>query len=207
MEAALTGMAALNEINNFILLVFIEKNINTYFDNDDAETLKFSYLIKKYFSNNKNKKDYIEDLHNDFEYIISEYCGNEKLKKYLLSDANKLSIFVGIQNDTEEENERFMGLCQQLDDIIKECYLFFFNGLEIKNDLIKKVFDNINFDILGDAYENFKEDEVGNQGKKLGQYFTPREILLDFVLQKILNQNIMRNLMIHLAEQVDLYII
>ena len=31
-EAALTGMAALNEINNFILLVFIEKNINIYFN-------------------------------------------------------------------------------------------------------------------------------------------------------------------------------
>ena len=177
-EAALTGMAALNEINNFILLVFIEKNINIYFNNDDTKTLKFSYLIKEYFSNNKQSEtDYIEDLHDAFENIIIKYCENEKLKKYLLSDANKLSIFVGINNEDEEETERFMGLCQQLNDIIKVCHEFFFNSQEINDTLIENTFNNIDFDLLGDAYENFKEEEVGNQGKKLGQYFTPRDII------------------------------
>ena len=60
---------------------------------------------------------------------------------------------------------------------MKECRIFFFEDNELTDQCIKNVFDNIDYDILGDAYEKFKEDEVGNQGKKVGQYFTPRTII------------------------------
>ena len=41
-KVALTGIGALNEINNYLMLFFIEKRFNKYHGLD--ETCKFSYL-------------------------------------------------------------------------------------------------------------------------------------------------------------------
>ena len=42
----LTGMAALNEINNYLLLFFIERNFHKYLTLDS--TCKFSYMYENY---------------------------------------------------------------------------------------------------------------------------------------------------------------
>ena len=173
-EAALTGMSALNEINNFILLIFIELQVNELFG-DNSEDKKFSYLIKEYIDIKQNEIN-LEGLQEDYQKIIVAYVKNEDLGKYISTDASKLSVFVGIKQE-EDDGALYNGYCQQLYDILKECRDFFFEDNNLTDEYIQKVFENIDYDILGDAYEKFKEDEVGNQGKKVGQYFTPRTII------------------------------
>lgn len=172
-EAALTGMAALNEINNFILLIFIELQVNELFGNN-SEDKKFSYLIKKYIDVKQNEVD-LEGLQEDYQKIIVSYVQNDYLGKYISTDASKLSVFVGIKQ--EDDGALYNGYCQQLYDILKVCRDFFFEDNNLTDEYIQQVFESIDYDILGDAYEKFKEDEVGNQGKKVGQYFSPRTII------------------------------
>jgi type I restriction enzyme M protein len=64
----------------------------------------------------------------------------------------------------------------QLYDLINATKDFFFTK-ELTSTIIKETIDNIDFDILGDAYEKFKEDDVGNSGKTTGQFFTPRCVI------------------------------
>ena len=77
--------------------------------------------------------------------------------------------------------------------------------MELNNENIKKVFDSIDFDMFNDAYEQFKEDEVGNQGKRMGQYFTPRSIIRHCIEK--LDHKEQKQFMILLVGQVDLFTI
>ena len=61
--------------------------------------------------------------------------------------------------------------------LLKECKETLFGTKPIDNIDIKTALDKIDFDMLGDAYESFKEGEVGNAGKLTGQYFTPRCVI------------------------------
>tara|TARA_B110001469_G_scaffold26919_1_gene27657 strand:- start:1010 stop:3643 length:2634 start_codon:yes stop_codon:yes gene_type:complete len=175
-ESALTGMAALNEINNFILFIFIEPRIDKIFG-EGNNNIKFSYLVKKYIKKSQVDNQLNSELQVEFDKIIDKYYDNEYLMKYLKTDTTRTSVFIGLSQDSDEELDKYTGLCQQLYDIIKTCKDFFFQENDLTDEYIKQVFDNIDFDMLGEAYEKFKEDEVGNQGKTTGQYFTPRTII------------------------------
>lgn len=175
-ESALTGMAALNEINNFILLIFIEPRIEEIFGKGNNDK-KFSYLVKKFIKNTYVDNELKSDLQVEFEKIIIEYYDDEYLMKYLRTNITRTSVFLGLSQDSDDELDKYNGLCQQLYDIIETCKDFFFGSIELNDKNIKEIFESIDFDMLGDAYEKFKEDEVGNQGKTTGQYFTPRDII------------------------------
>ena len=178
-ETSLTGMAALNEINNFILLIFIEVRVKELFG-ENSENKRFSYLVKNYYKNTNIKyikPVFFEELQIEYQRIITEYKKNVIISKYITSDVAKLSAFAYISQNNADEIEKYNGLCKQLYEVIIVFYSDFFKGIELTEENINKVFENIDIDMLGDAYEQFKEDEVGNQGKRAGQYFTPRSII------------------------------
>jgi len=84
----------------------------------------------------------------------------------------------------------YFDAAKQLIELFIATKTFFYDSnnkteIKISSDEVKQVMDSINYDILDDAYEKFKEDEVGNQGKNTGQYFTPRSII-KFVVEELI---------------------
>lgn len=187
-ESSLTGMAALNEINNFILLIFIEPRIDEFFGKGN-DNLKFSYLCTLVDEYNKYKicktqdekikrDDIMNNILNTFTNIVIEYCKNKYIKKYIDTDSTRMTVFHNqriLQN--KEDVEKIYNIKLTFISILEECRNFIFNGKEINKENIKLVLENMDSDVIGDAYENFKEQEVGNQGKTMGQYFSPRVII------------------------------
>jgi len=184
-ELGLTGLSALNEINNIIFYIFIESSDIMKLE----ENIKFSKLYDivinidnhNYASGSVNYKYYklLENYNNNLIKLFQ----NENCKKYVLSDTNGLTSFRCNRIDNEEDLEKKYSYAKQLYDLLKTTKDFFFGNITLNSTNITKKFKEINTDILGDAYEKFKEDEVGNQGKNTGQYFTPRTII-KYIIEK-----------------------
>lgn len=185
-EIGLTGLNALNEINNMVLIVFMEQFIKKY--NLDEE-FKFSYIYNKcivpYLKTNikteQNKK--LDIIITKYNNLLMELHQNEHTKKYIFSDTNKVSAFFSLSNlnGSEADFTTYFNAIRQLVDLFVACKKFFYEDnndeILISEEDVKNVMNSIDYDILGDAYEKFKEDEVGNQGKNVGQYFTPRTVI------------------------------
>ncbi|ULY68545.1 restriction endonuclease [Chlorella virus XW01] len=185
-EIGLTGLNALNEINNMVLIVFMEQYIKKY--NLDEE-FKFSYIYNKcivpYLKTNikteQNKK--LDIIISKYNNLLMELHQNEYTKKYIFSDTNKVSAFFSLSNlnGAEADFTTYFNAIRQLVELFVACKKFFYEDnndeILISEEDVKNVMNSIDYDILGDAYEKFKEDEVGNQGKNVGQYFTPRTVI------------------------------
>jgi len=180
-ETSLTGMAALNEINNFILLIFIEPRIDELF-NKKCD-LRFSHLCKMIDEYNSRKdpglrNKQMHEIVDKYTEIIIEYCENEYIKKYIDTESSKMTIFhnqrIALNKD---DDEKVYNIKTTFIEILQTCRDFIFNGKEINKKNIKEILESMDSDVIGDAYENFKENEVGNQGKTMGQYFSPRVII------------------------------
>jgi len=95
-ESSLTGMAALNEINNFILLIFIEPRIDEFFGKGN-DNLKFSYLctlVDEYkICKTQDDKTKLDNILNTFTNIVVEYCKNKYIKKYIDTDSTRMTVF------------------------------------------------------------------------------------------------------------------
>ena len=171
----LTGMAALNEINNFFALYFIKDKVVQFglpkecsFDNI-YETYATDNCIKndKKISETKYQETSSYKLwHNVFfrdnrQCVMAQICGNLYFQPYFRSDATKISAY----------NEQPRGR-ETIQEII---------------NMIYKKFKDVEFtyktyDALGAAYERFKTDEISNSGKHTGQHFTPiaiKKIIID----------------------------
>ncbi len=195
-EIGLTGLNALNEINNMVLIVFMEQYVDKY---ELDESNKFSYVYNKYVipyitekhQTEKNKK--LESIIDKYNGILKELHDNSNTKKYIFSDTNKISAFYSISNKgTDMDVNTYFGAAKQLAELFMASRAFFYgtsdkeskDEMKISKNQIKEVMESIDYDILGDAYEKFKEDEVGNQGKNTGQYFTPRPVV-KFVVEDL----------------------
>jgi type I restriction-modification system DNA methylase subunit/restriction endonuclease S subunit len=179
-ELGLTGLTALNEINNIIFIIF---NIQNKFNIEMDEKITFKYVYNNYVKKYKIEKLDIEKnklLGNvliAYCDILECYIDNDLINKYFDSDSNKISSFRSAK-DKETDPHKFLQMGRQVMDIYIKCgEILFNNKSEITDEDIAELFKNINYDILGDAYEKFKEDDVGNQGKTVGQYFTPRTVI------------------------------
>lgn len=195
-EIGLTGLNALNEINNMVLILFMEQYVDTY---DMDESNKFSYIYNKYVIpymvektlTEKNKKlDKILSKYND---VLTNLYKNENTKRYIFSDTNKISAFHSISNKgVDVDLNTYFGAAKQLAELFIASRVFFYgtsdkeskDEMKISEQIVKEVMNKIDYDILGDAYEKFKEDEVGNQGKNTGQYFTPRPVI-GFIVESL----------------------
>jgi type I restriction-modification system DNA methylase subunit len=163
----LTGMPALNELENILLFRFIEemKEIKNIPNN-----IKFSYVCEQYATDEKMNEDKrIPELQNrnyfklwDYFYNSSnencallQYLNNETISKYITSKITRISAFV--------EKKMSGPIIQEL-----------FNAIYNKFKNIK--FDSKFYDMFGAMHERFKTEAHGNGGKHTGQHFTPSEI-------------------------------
>lgn len=165
----LTGMAALNEINNFFALYFIKDKVvskglpeECSFDNI-YETYCTDEIIKK---DNKITNDKAEtrigyklwqDVYDgkNMNCIMAQIAKHEYFGQYFCSDFTKTSAF--------SNNWKGYQSIQQIINLMHKK----FDGVEFNYKL---------YDALGAAYEKFKTDEISNTGKHTGQHFTPVSI-------------------------------
>lgn len=163
----LTGMAALNEINNFLLIRFAEKKISKFVEDEELpEFCKFSYLYEKYASDEKIKEDTKKKgnestnaykLFKKMYYIdgkngcvMKHLIEHEYFEKYLYTDVIRSSAYF----KRPEVGETV----QQIINMISK---------KLENEDIGYEF----FDKFGSAYEIFKTDAC--KDKTTGQHFTP----------------------------------
>jgi hypothetical protein len=66
----LTGLGALNEINNYLLLFFMERNFDKY---ELLDECRFSYLYNNFCSDEKIKED-TKLPNTSYEEKIKEIC-------------------------------------------------------------------------------------------------------------------------------------
>ncbi|AYV82944.1 MAG: restriction endonuclease [Hyperionvirus sp.] len=159
----LTGMPALNEINNFLLLRFIEKYID---ERELAEECKFSDIYEKYATKeiidadakipklaDRNCYKLWDEVYNTKnDCVLKQLLRDDFFKKYLNSEVSRVSAY--IEKPT---------VCETIQEIFRLVHDKF-DGIEIDYNF---------YDAFGSAYEQFKTDSVSNQGKRTGQHFTP----------------------------------
>jgi type I restriction-modification system DNA methylase subunit len=184
----LTGLGALNEINNYLLLFFMERNFDKYELSDEC---RFSYLYNNFCSDEKIKEDtklpntsYEEKIKHNYYKVWDHWCnvqGNmscvlrqmatsDLLKKYLKNEVVSICAF----SDKDETGKTI-----QL--IINKIYKQF-------NDQNNSLNDTLNFSAFGDAYEKFKQQASSDSGKTTGQHFTP-DVVKDYVVKEIKPKN------------------
>ena len=164
----LTGLPALNEIENILFFRFIEERKEIKLDDD----IKFSVICKKYATDEKIKEDKkipnLKDrncfkLWDEFynteneKCIIGKYFSNDVIHKYISSSVSRVSAF------TDKNRSAISATIQEM-----------FNMVYNKFKNIK--FDSSFYDMFGAAHEEFKTNAHGNDGKHTGQHFTPMEI-------------------------------
>lgn len=164
----LTGLPALNDIENILFFRFIEERKEIKLDDD----IKFSAICKKYATDEKIKEDkkipILKDrncfkLWDEFynteneNCIIGKYFSNEVIHKYISSSVSRVSAF------TDKNRSAISATIQEM-----------FNMVYNKFNNIK--FDSSFYDMFGAAHEEFKTNAHGNDGKHTGQHFTPMEI-------------------------------
>lgn len=163
----LTGMAALNEINNFLLIRFADKKIKKLIEKDELPKIcKFSYLYKNYASDEKIEEDkHKKGNENTNAYLLHDVMYNimrkkgcvmkclvehEFFQKYLFNDVIRSTAYV-----------KKPTVCETVQRIINMI------SKKLENEELGYDF----FDKFGSAYEIFKTDAC--KDKTTGQHFTP----------------------------------
>jgi type I restriction-modification system DNA methylase subunit/restriction endonuclease S subunit len=188
----LTGMAALNEINNYLLLFFIERNFEKYPTLDDS--CKFSYMYETYCMDEHIKSDtknYSSDPKKNTELnyykvwnhwcntqnpncVLRKLAGSARIQKYLQNEALTMCAFTQ-SSDTGKT----------IQTIINRIWKQFALIADSDDPLIvmNLPLESFGFDAFGDAYEKFKLDMSSNSGKTTGQHFTP-DIVKRFIIDE-----------------------
>jgi type I restriction-modification system DNA methylase subunit/restriction endonuclease S subunit len=202
-KSKFAGMKSLNEMVNLLTLKFIEHRIGSYDDegnfkpndndlyDDDPlvvhsfdEDCMFTYIYHKYCIAPKNEKlDDEKKRHYELYNLLypknREFDTDTSKKDTIILTKNgkKMCIFKRflyhdeISKIVEEETFRTSDFLQHhTDDIINLI-------TKIHTTFEQVDIEHFDYDGFGDAYEKFKEDEVANQGKTNGQYFTRRDVV------------------------------
>ena len=187
-----TGMDALNEIVNLLTIKFIEHRkdeldldddmlftniFNNYctpkhITDDSKKSLnleeKFSYKLwdlllntGREYDEEETSKGILHKKNRNNPCVFKRLKEHEITKKYVDSEINKLSRF------TDKHGDDIRNLIIKIQEAFKD--------VDVKT---------FKFDAFGEAYEQFKVDEVGNSGKNSGQYFTRRD-LVEFIIKEI----------------------
>jgi type I restriction-modification system DNA methylase subunit len=188
----LTGMAALNEINNYLLLFFIERNFSKYPTLD--ETCKFSYMYLNFCTDEHIKydaKNYSGDPEKNrqlnYYKIWNHWCNTQNLNCVL----RKLAGSARIQKYLQNEALTMCAFTQNCDTgktiqlMINKIWTKF-SQIANSNDpniVMNLPLESFGFDAFGDAYEKFKLDMSSNSGKTTGQHFTP-DIVKSFIVNE-----------------------
>jgi len=172
----LTGLGALNEINNFLLILFLSRKLKDY-DLDNTCSLKYMYnTFCSPEAEQKEKKLKDPNYHN-YKKLHEHYCdptnedcvllkliNNDIIKKYLKNDVNVICSLCDNNETGRTILDIFKYMYEHFQNIAKN------NGLEDINELS---IDDFGFDAFGNAYEKFKQQSCEDSGKTTGQHFTP----------------------------------
>lgn len=188
----LTGMAALNEINNYLLLFFIERKFEKY---NLTEECKFSYMYKTFCTDEHIKYDtkhYSSDpksnqLLNYYKVwnhwcntqntncVLRQLAGSYRIQRYLQNEALTMCAFTTnfdtgktIQIMINRIWKQFASIANSDDPVV----------------VMNLSLESFGFDAFGDAYEKFKLDLSSNSGKTTGQHFTP-DIVKSYIVNEL----------------------
>ena len=197
----LTGLGALNEINNYLLLFFMERRFNKYNLSDEC---RFSYLYHNFCSDEKIKNDSkLIDYDDRTKYnhykvwnhwcntgknsncVLRQMANSELLKKYLKNEVTAICAF----SDNCETGKTIQiiinKIYKQFENIAKQT-------LEIDDVTTEQVIniseDAFGFSAFGDAYEKFKQQATSDSGKTTGQHFTP-DIVKEYIVKELKPNN------------------
>ena len=201
-EIGVTGLNVLNEINNILIILLLEPKIDKYFSDDEKRknykfTHLYNYYYKKYSETSEasgDKPEVLVEFIRAYHETLEQLSKNKYTRDYVFSGTNSLSSFPSVESvkdgqKSENSNQgcmtTFFNCGLQLFDLLKTIKDFFYEKDNIGQHNVKKILKKINFDMLGVAYEKFKEDVSNNSGKTTGQYFTPRSIVEYIVNEQI----------------------
>ena len=187
----LTGLGALNEINNFLLILFLSRKLKDY-DLDQTCSLKYMYdTFCSPEAEQKEKKLKNPNYHN-YKKLHEHYCdptnedcvllkliNNDIIKKYL---KNEVTVICSLCDNNETGRtilDIFKYMYEHFQNIAKN------NGLEDINELS---IDDFGFDAFGNAYEKFKQQSCEDSGKTTGQHFTP-VIAKEYIINELKIKN------------------
>jgi type I restriction-modification system DNA methylase subunit/restriction endonuclease S subunit len=194
-ESKTDGLAAYNEFNNLITLKMIESRmVNKEYEDMPEECYEdciFSNLYEKYCSPDKIKEDEKNEykpgykpyhcklydiLYNRERIYATNY--NENGEEVTKRNNELPCVFDRVFCHTPLHNvimpkHRKAGYTVLLPKHSKDLRNVF---VKIHNAFEEVSLDEAQFDALGDAYEQMMADEVGNKGKRTGQYFTAHTV-------------------------------
>jgi len=188
----LTGMSALNEINNYLLLFFIERKFEKYHLTNEC---KFSYMYKTFCTDEHIKYDtkhYSSDsksnqLLNYYKVwnhwcntqnptcVLRQLAGSRRIQKYLQNEALSMCAFTTNFDTGKTIQIMINRIWKQFASIANS------DDPEIVMNL---PLESFGFDAFGDAYEKFKLDLSSNSGKTTGQHFTP-DIVKSYIVNEL----------------------
>jgi type I restriction-modification system DNA methylase subunit len=163
----LTGMSALNEICNYLLLFFVEK----FVDKEQLpEYCKISYLYNEYCT----KQSYAEDKKKPYPADRNSYKLWERI--YNVNNKDEDCVLRCLIND--EELGKYLNCMTHR----PSSYAYKSEPYESIQDCIKYIYETLkdvewsheNYDMFGTAFEQFKEDAADK--KVMGQHFTAPSI-------------------------------
>jgi type I restriction enzyme, S subunit len=172
----LTGLGALNEINNFLLILFLSRKLKDY-DLDEMCSLKYMYNTFCSAEAEQKEKKLKDPNYHNYKKLHEHYCdptnedcvllkliNNDIIKKYLKNDVNVICSLCDNNETGRTILDIFKYMYEHFQNIAKN------NGLEDINELS---IDDFGFDAFGNAYEKFKQQSCEDSGKTTGQHFTP----------------------------------
>ena len=201
-QSKFDGLKAINEFITLITLKLVENrisdlnedDINDSDDNDIKIGLdcKMTYLYNTYCK--ANKSDEQKDLDrktNDLFDLLYNINRNYDIEDEIDDNLKHVGQVRKINNKKECIIVRFNKYTQQLNKLTDNINDFKTitsfdksHSTDVQKLIIKinETFDNIdmntfNYDAFGNAYEKIIADELGNNSKRNGQYFTKRELI------------------------------
>ncbi len=172
----LTGLGALNEINNFLLILFLSRKLK-YYDLDETCSLKYMYDTFCSPEAEQKEKKLKDPNYNNYKKLHEHYCdptneecvlikliNNDIIKKYLKNDVTVICSLCDNNETGRTILDIFKYMYEHFQNIAKN------NGIE---DINKLSIDDFGFDAFGNAYEKFKQQSCEDSGKTTGQHFTP----------------------------------
>jgi type I restriction-modification system DNA methylase subunit len=199
-QSKFDGLKAINEFITLITLKLVENRISDFDENDDSDDnnikigldCKMTYLYNTYCkTNNSDKKKDLDKKTNELFDMLYNINRNYDIEDEMDDNLKHIGQVRKINDKKECIIVRFNKYTTQLNKLtdnindFKTITTFDKSHSDDVQKLIIKIhetFDNIdmktfNYDAFGNAYEKIIAEELGNNSKRNGQYFTKRELI------------------------------
>ena len=161
----LSGISALNEINNYLLFFFMERHVDRY---NLPEHCKFSYLYDKFASKQAFAHDKkTPEIEKKNMYLLWNTVYNANNEDSVIKCLMKNDFFNKYLNCMIHRPSAY-ALSSKAMASIQECFALMYEKLKDIEWTPEK------HDMFGSAFEQFKEDAADK--RIMGQHFTPPSI-------------------------------